>query len=162
MRAVSRSEGRSISDLLRDLMALPPGDRALARRTTSELRHAISEHATDHPIVRWLWATAVHRVLERRFPASVDEFLGLYAARLAYPDANPDRCSRTVLVDDDLEIVVSFGGSEAGLRVAPRIPSRGRALPTAVLRGPGLPSIEEMRELLTDTARRARRVAADG
>lgn len=162
VRAMSRTEERSISDLLRDLMSLPPGDRVLTRRSTTDLRHALAEHSTAHPIIRSLWATAVHRVLERRFPASIDEFLELYAARLAYPDWIPDRCVRTVLVDDDLEIVVGFGGPEVGLRLAPRIPSRGRALPTAVLRGPGLPSVAEMMELLTDTARRARRVAADG
>jgi hypothetical protein len=163
LRAVSRTTDRSISDLLRDLMELPPGDRVLARRSTSELRLDLAEHADAHPVVRALWATAVHRALEQRFPATVEEFLDLYAARVAaHPAWAPDRSSRTVVVDDDLEIVVGFGGPDAGLRLAPRVPSRDRTLPTALLRGPALPSVAEMRELLADTGRRARRVAADG
>ena len=163
LRAASGTSDRSISDLLRDLMSLPPGDRVLARRSTSDLRRSLAEHVNDHPIARALWATAVHRVLEQRFPATIEEFLDLYSARVAaHPAWAPDGSSRTVLVDDDLEIVVGFGGRDAGLRLAPRIPSRDRTLPTALLRGPELPSIAEMRELLDDTARRARRVAADG
>ena len=131
--------------------------------TVADLRRSLAEHVNDHPIARALWATAVHRVLEQRFPATIEEFLDLYSARVAaHPAWAPDGSSRTVLVDDDLEIVVGFGGRDAGLRLAPRIPSRDRTLPTALLRGPELPSIAEMRELLDDTARRARRVAADG
>lgn len=160
LRASAHTTGSSLSDLLRELLRLPPADKALARRSTSDLRSDLAAHAADQPFARALWAAAIHRVLETRFPASVAEFLDLYAARLAaHPDWVPDGSGRTVLVEDDLEIVVGFGGPEPALRLAPRIPSQNRALPTALIRGLGLPGVDEMRDLLADTALRARRIA---
>jgi hypothetical protein len=143
-------------------MSFPPADKVLARRSTPDLRRELTARTTGDPLVRSLWAAAIHRILETRSPATVDEFLELYAARVAvHPAWVADGARRTVAVDEDLEITVSYGGPEPVLRLAPRIPSRNRDLPTALIRGPELPSVTGMRDLLDDTARRARRLAAD-
>jgi hypothetical protein len=162
VREIGRTSETSISDLLRDLMSFPPSDKVLARRSTSELRRDLITHAAGDPFAYTLWAAAIHRVLETRSPATVDEFLQLYASRVGVlPTWAPDGAHRTVAVGDDLEIAVGYGGPEPMLRLAPRIPSRNRSLPTALLRGAELPTVAAMRDLLDDTARRARRLAAE-
>lgn len=160
-------EGRSISDIARDLMGLPPGDRVLARRSEHELRRDIDRRTSSAlagDIAAAMTVCALHRVLEPRSPASAEEFLSLYAVRLRVsPDWLADGSFRTVEVDPDLLLEIEFGGrgthQEPGVRIAPRIPSRDLRLPSATYRTTALPAETEMRRLLEDAMGRARALA---
>jgi hypothetical protein len=167
LRDLARRSRRSISDLARDLMDLPPADRALGRRSDRDLRRELYlrlPRAFDGDVASALWVVALHRILETRGSATLDEFLALYTARLRLsPEWIADGCVRTVELSPELQLRIEVGGrvgDEPGVRISPLVPGTASRLPSATFRGADLPTEDEMRRILDDVGERARALAA--